>query len=83
MGSDGVFRDSTVRNLEEIVDLLPGLNLLDDPDLEAMRLDVKARLAGYDPKDLRKDTAVRAEAAREANEIMERMAGFMSAFGGE
>jgi hypothetical protein len=34
MGSDDIFRDATVRNIEELVDLLPGLNVLDDPDLK-------------------------------------------------
>lgn len=80
MGSEDVFRDSTVRNLEEIVDLLPGLNVLDDPDLEAIRADIHAKLIGYEPKDLRKDPATRSAAAKEAAEIMERMSGFMNAF---
>jgi len=81
MGSDDIFRDATVRNLEELVELLPGLNVLDDPDLKAIGDDIKARLSGYDPKDLRKDKAVRSQAAQDAKEIMDRMAGFMSAFG--
>jgi hypothetical protein len=81
MDSDDIFRDATVKNIEELVDLLPGLNVLDDPDLAAMGDEVKAKLAGYDPKDLRKKPAVRSQAAKEAKEIMERMAGFMSAFG--
>lgn len=79
--SDAVFRDATVRNLEEIVELLPGLNVLDDPDLKALGDEIQAKLIGYDPKDLRKKPEVRSEAAEQAREIMERMQGFMSAFG--
>lgn len=81
MGSDEIFRDATVRNLEEIVELLPGLNVLDDPDLAAIGDEIKASLIGYDPKDLRKKPEVRSEAADQAKAIMEKMQGFMSAFG--
>jgi hypothetical protein len=81
MGSDDIFRDATVRNLEEMVDLLPGLNVLDDPDLKAIGDEIRAKLHGYDPKTLRKDKAARSQAAQDAKAIMDRMAGFMSAFG--
>lgn len=79
MGSDDVFRDSTVHNIEELVDLIPGLNVLDDPDLAELGRDIKAKLTGIDPKDLRKDKEVRSQAAKDAEAIMERMKGFMSA----
>lgn len=79
MGSDAIFRDSTVRNLEEIVDMLPGLNVLNDPELERIRQDIRASLIGYDPKDLRKDSGARSAAAQEAQRIMADMAGFMNA----
>jgi hypothetical protein len=78
---DKVFRDATVRNLEELVELLPGLNVTEDPDLAAIGAEIKAKLTGYDPKDLRKKPQVRSEAAKQAAEIVERMQGFMSAFG--
>jgi hypothetical protein len=75
-----VFRDSLVGNIEQLVDMLPGLNVLNDPDLDAIGKEVKARLLGYDLKDLRKKPAVRSAAAREAQEIMDKMAGFMTCF---
>lgn len=80
MGSDDIFRDATVRNIEELVDILPGLNVMDDPDLAAIAAEVKAKLTGIDPKDLRKQPDVRSQAAQDAKEIMERMSGFMGAF---
>jgi hypothetical protein len=79
MGSDEVFRDSTIRNIEELVELIPGLNVLDDPDLTALSAEIKAKLAGHDPKDLRKDKVTRTQAARDAEAIMAKMASFMSA----
>lgn len=78
---DAVFRDSTVGNIEELVELIPGLNVLDDPDIETIRLQVQAKLAGHDAKDIRKDPALREELAGEAKEIVDKMAGFMRAFG--
>jgi hypothetical protein len=77
---DAVFRDSLVGNIESLIDMLPGLNVLNDPDLDAIGKEVKARLLGYDLKDLRKKPAVRSAAAREAQEIMDKMAGYMNAF---
>jgi hypothetical protein len=76
--SKAVFRDSTIANIEELVDLIPGLNVLDDPNLTALGAEIKQKLMGIDPKDLRKDPAVRSQAAKDADEIMERMKGFMS-----
>lgn len=81
MGSDDIFRDSTVHNLSALVDLLPGLNVLNDPQLKAIEQDIRASLTGYDPKDLRKDSAARQAAAADAKRIMDTMAGFMNAFG--
>tara|TARA_R110000868_G_scaffold261331_3_gene519421 strand:+ start:1718 stop:2563 length:846 start_codon:yes stop_codon:yes gene_type:complete len=81
MGSDEIFRDSTVRNLEEIVELLPELNILNDANLEKIRQDIAGSLVGYEPKNLRKDPDVRNMAATEAKRIMDNMRGFMQAFG--
>lgn len=81
MSGDEIFRDSTVRNLEEIVELLPDLNILNDANLERIRQDIKANLSGYEPKDLRKNKDVRDAAALEAKRIMDDMKGFMTAFG--
>jgi len=82
MSGDAIFRDSTVRNLEEIVEILPDLNILDDPNLEAIRMDIRQRLIGIEPKQLRTDKGTRSVAADEAKRIMDQMAGFMNAFAG-
>lgn len=82
MGSeDKIFRDATVGNLREIVDLIPALNFTEDPKLEHIRQEIEERLMGYEPEELRKDKLARKAVASEANEIMETMAGFMKAFG--
>jgi hypothetical protein len=82
MAGDEIFRDSTVKNLEEIVDILPDLNIFNDPDLEQIRLQIVANVIGYEAKELRKNDAVRKQVAGEAAKIMDTMSGFMNAFGG-
>jgi hypothetical protein len=74
------FHDTTVTNLQELVTILPGLNLIGDPNIKLISAKLKETLCAYDPKDLRKNKDVRAAAKAEAEEIMETMAGFMQAF---
>jgi hypothetical protein len=81
--TDAAFKRNTVDNLQEIVDVLPKLNLTDDPDLEALRQDIQQHLTGLDPAELRKDTEQRQAVATEASRIMDTMKGFMAATGGQ
>lgn len=76
-----VFRDSTVDNIAELIDLIPGLNVLDDPAIEEVRQMIDKRLTGIDANDIRKDPAFREELADEAKQIMTKVEGFMKAFG--
>jgi predicted secreted Zn-dependent protease len=80
---DAVFRDSLVGNIEELVELIPGLNVLDDPKIEAVRQEVIKKLTPYTPKEIRKDPELREDLAGEAKAIVDKMAGFMRAFGGD
>lgn len=80
MGDEkAVFRDTTLTNITELVDLIPGLNILDDPKLNQLGEEIKAKLGGVEPKDLRKNKEVRSQAAKDAEEIMAKMKGFMNA----
>jgi hypothetical protein len=72
-----IFRDSTVDHLVDLCELLPRLNVMDDPNLEAMRQEVEAKLAGYNPDVLRVNPTTRQTVATEANDIAARMAAFM------
>jgi hypothetical protein len=76
-----VFRDSTVNNIGDLLDLVPGLNVLDDPQIEQVRQQIAKAFGTLDAKDIRKDPVHRAELAGEAGKIMDTMAGFMRAFG--
>lgn len=76
-------RVELVQNLREIVEILPELNITDDPELEAIRQRINDRLTGYDAAELRTDDAARAAAHRDAKKIMDQMKGFMTAFGAQ
>jgi len=75
--ADAVFRDSLVTNLREIVELLPKLNLTNDPTLEAMGKRLAKNLCPLEPQTLRVDPEVRSKAADEAAAIMAKMAAYM------
>ena len=71
-----IFRDTMVENTKELCALLPRLNFMDDPDLEAMRLQVEDSLLKH-PEALRNDPDLRRDTAAEAKAIMDKMSVFM------
>jgi hypothetical protein len=75
-GVEHPFRDTVVTNLVKLVDVLPKLNVTNDPELERMAEQVKGSLL-VDPKELRKSESVRLETAQAAAAIAQRMAGYM------
>ena len=77
---NAIFRDSTITNLQELVDMMPDLNFTNDPNLTRIAAEIERTLLGYEPKDLRKQDKVRKAAAEDAARILEEMSGFMGAF---
>ena len=77
---DAVFRDSLVGNLQELVDILPALNITDDKDMTTLTKQIKDDLCQYQPDELRPgktgDYATRKEAADKANAILDAMGAF-------
>jgi hypothetical protein len=69
--SEAIFRDSTVNNLVELMNILPGLNVTGDPKLKEIRQRIMGTIGSYQPNDLRKGSDLRAAAAKEAREIKE------------
>lgn len=78
-----VFRDSTVENVHDLLALIPGLNVLDDPDIENVRTLIEAKLGGVEAAEIRKDPAYREELAADAQAVLDKMAGFARAFGAD
>lgn len=73
-----IFRDSMMENARELCDLLPRLNLTDDPNLERLRQEVESKLIHH-PDALRNNPDLRRDTATEAKKIMDAMGVFMGA----
>jgi hypothetical protein len=78
-GVEHPFRDTVVTNLVKLVDVLPKLNVTNDPELERLAEQVRTLLV-VDPKELRKSETVRAETAKAAAAIAQHMAGYMAGY---
>ena len=80
---DNRFRDTLVTNLRELIELLPKLNIADDPGLERMRQAAAEKLCDNDPGVLRPtssefDPAARTRQAHDADDLLRRMDGYAS-----
>lgn len=64
---------SMLDNAEELCGLLKGLNIMQDPDLEAARHKLERALAGADIKDLRESPELRASVRTKMDDIMDMM----------
>jgi hypothetical protein len=78
-GVEHPFRDTVVTNLIKLVDVLPKLNVMNDPELDRLAGQVRASLL-VDPKELRKSDVIRSETAKAAADIAQRMAGYMAGY---
>ena len=78
---DSYFKEGTVTNLHEIIEMLPALNVLDDPHLTEIGESLRG-LSGLDAKELRKDERMREAVAGEAKVILATMSGFMAVCAG-
>lgn len=75
--AEGVFRDSLVENIRDLIDVLPALNITGDPALAAMG-DRLYELARFDAAVLREDAEVRRNVATEAQAILDSIGGFLA-----
>lgn len=73
---DAKFHDTLISNLQDLVNLIPNLNVTGDNNLESVRKRCEA-LTLHSPNTLRNDTVTRAEVAQQAKEISDIMAAYM------
>ena len=71
------FQASLLENAWELCEILPKLNVADDPNLEQMRRELEGALNGKNPDVLRTSPAVRADTAKKAADIANKMGAFM------
>lgn len=73
-----IFRDTMIENARELCELLPRLNITDDPNLESLRMEVENKLIHH-PDAIRNNPDLRRDTATEAKKIMDAMGVFMGA----
>lgn len=73
---DAIFRDSLVDNVTEVCELLPKLNVTEDPGLARMVEEVRQRLTVVAPAVLRTDERARAAVAAQADQLVRTMQGY-------
>ena len=74
----GVFRDSLVTNVRDLVDLLPALNLTGDSVMRDIAERMRIELCTFDAGELRESDHVRAKVAREAQAILDEVSDYLS-----
>ncbi len=76
--NDAVFRDSLIGNVQSLVDILPSLNILNDPKIAAMIKQTDKEICSVsDVKALRSDPKYRKEVAKSADAILKSMKGYV------
>lgn len=71
------FHDTLIGNIVEITELLPKLNITNDPALEELRKIVEDKLCQKEPTELRTDINARKEVAADAQAILDAMSAYM------
>lgn len=69
---DAVFKDSLVSNARDLMSVLPGLNITQNPELDALHHEINALLVS--PQTLRNNPAARKATADAADAILTRLA---------
>jgi hypothetical protein len=74
--ADAIFRDTLIGNVIDLCNILPDLNLEDDPQLEELRKEVEKSIGSLDPAMLREDPEGRKIVAADAKKILDKIGGY-------
>jgi paraquat-inducible protein B len=75
--TDAVFRDSLIDNIIELTNIIPRLNVTNDPNLEKIRKEVEEKLCSVSPEELRDNKEIRGKVADTAQSILDAMNSYM------
>lgn len=75
---ESTFRDSLVENVRDLVELLPGLNVAGDAELDAMAVRLRDGLTVYDADQLRESADLRNQVADRAAAILTEVSDFLA-----
>ena len=76
--ASGTFKDSLVENVLELADLLPKLNLSDNPEFDKLADDLRTKLGAESAKTLRENEDVRDAVREDATAILARVESLLS-----
>jgi len=76
---DNKFKNSLVENITALCDLLPKLNITNDPKLAEAVVEIKAKLTANDSQTLRDNDVVRSKTAIESQKILNKMRPYQTA----
>lgn len=74
----GLFRDSLIYNVNELAELLPSLNIVDDERLDALAKQLKTDLVAHSPEVLRTDSKLRKQTAIKADKIFKKVSSYLA-----
>jgi hypothetical protein len=75
---DAIFRDSLLGNLQEIVAIIPKLNVTGDAGLEEIRARAEAELCSFSPGAIRTSPTTRRAATDKANQLLKNLNGYLN-----
>ena len=76
---DNKFKNTLVENIESLCELLPKLNITNDPELDSAVREIKTKLTANDSQTLRDNDVARSNTAAEAQKIMNKMRPYQTA----
>lgn len=75
--ADGSIHSSLVFNINELAEIMPMLNVTDDPRINDLAKILRAELVEHSPEVLRLDPKVRQETLSKADKILKKVQGYM------
>lgn len=75
--AEGIFKDTLVTNVKDLADILPSLNINNDPELKRLHKSIVDQLIMFDVDELRGDVKKRQQVAKAAAAINRKVAKFL------
>jgi hypothetical protein len=79
-GKSPIFRNSLIENVRELCDLLPGLNIAGDSNLDNLTEEIKRKICTLKPDNLREFKGMREQTKEETDQLLSRIAGYMGSY---
>ena len=74
---DAVFRNTLIDNLKEIIEVIPALNVIEDPNLSKIVKECKEQLLKHTAEDLRDVKEIRNDVRANAEKLLKKMEGYI------